>query len=308
MAITAFAEDKSTEQTARSYVDAFLKGNMQLLLEHASPELRALMKDAASMNAMRAGSVGNGAITADEKLGADYTRLVKSTKGQMFSISASVTSDGTLAGFLIQPTGEAPSNFLDYKTKADARLPFAGTWTVFWGGRSVKDNYHASYSDQRFADDIVMMKNGQTHSGIGVKNEDYYCFGQAIIAPAAGLVAAVVDGIDDNKPGKMNPAEAAGNHVVLDLGNDEYLFLCHLQKGSLKVKPGDHVTQGQAIGLCGNSGNTSEPHLHIHLQTKPNFGEGEGLPLQFEHYVASGKAVDRGEPTKGQLIHDASDK
>lgn len=83
------------------------------------------------------------------------------------------------------------------------------------------------------------------------------------------------------------------------------MFLCHFQNGSIKVKAGDRVTRGQPLGLCGNSGNSSEPHLHIHLQTTPKFGAAKGLPLQFEHYEADGKAVDRGEPTKGQQIRDA---
>ena len=100
--------------------------------------------------------------------------------------------------------------------------------------------------------------------------------------------------------------EPCGNHVVLDLGNEEYLFIAHLQTGSVKVKPGDHVKAGDAMGLCGNSGNSSEPHLHIHLQTTPRFGDGKGLPLQFQHYEADKKPVDRGEPTRGQAISDAA--
>jgi murein DD-endopeptidase MepM/ murein hydrolase activator NlpD len=104
----------------------------------------------------------------------------------------------------------------------------------------------------------------------------------------------------------MNSAEPPGNHILLDLGNDEYMFLCHFQNGSIKVKPGDHVRRAQPLGLCGNSGNSSEPHLHIHLQTTANFGAGKGLPLQFEHYEADGKRVDRGEPSKGQQIRDAA--
>jgi murein DD-endopeptidase MepM/ murein hydrolase activator NlpD len=102
------------------------------------------------------------------------------------------------------------------------------------------------------------------------------------------------------KPGAGNPA---GNHVVLDHGNGEFSLLAHLQKGSLRVKAGDTVKAGQPLGLCGNSGNTSEPHLHIHLQTGPEFpGATEGLPMAFTDFLADGKPVARGELVKGMRV------
>ncbi len=302
----AAAEEKRVDDAARQYVDAFLAGDMQKLLDHAEPPLRKLMKDADTMKSIRASTIGDHAAMSDEQLSIVYTRLVKSAAGQTFSVTATVTGDGQLSGFLIQPASEAPSKFLDYKTKADLRLPFNGNWTVFWGGRTLKENYHAVSEGQRFADDILMMKDGVSHSGDGGKNDDYYCFGQPIVSPAVGLVASVVDGVADNVPGKMNPEQTCGNHIVLDLGNQEYLFMAHFQNGTIKVKAGDRVTQGQILGRCGNSGNSSEPHLHIHLQNTPIFGSGKGMPLQFQHYQADGKLVERGEPTKGQVICHAA--
>jgi murein DD-endopeptidase MepM/ murein hydrolase activator NlpD len=68
------------------------------------------------------------------------------------------------------------------------------------------------------------------------------------------------------------------------------------------VKAGQRVVAGQELGRCGNSGNTSEPHLHFHLQDAPEFGQGNGLPAFFEHYIADGEAVERGEPVRGQTI------
>jgi murein DD-endopeptidase MepM/ murein hydrolase activator NlpD len=297
-----------TEQIARGYVDHFLDGKMQPLLDHASPELRALIKDAKTMGTIRDQTVGKATQPIEEQATVVYSRTVKSATGQTWAVTATVAADGQLSGFLIQPAGEAPSKFLDYKTKADVRLPFDGQWNVFWGGRTIKENYHAVSEGQRFAYDILMMKNGKTHNGNGNCNEDYYCYGQTIVAPASGLVVSAIDGVADNIPGKMNPAELCGNHVVLDLGNDEFLFLAHLQNGSVKVKPGDRVTQGQPLGLCGNSGNSSEPHLHIHLQTTASLEGGKGLPLEFQHYEADGKTIDRGEPTKGQAIRNVVSK
>ncbi|HEX4143048.1 MAG TPA: M23 family metallopeptidase [Pirellulales bacterium] len=293
-------------ESARRYVDAFQAGDMQKLLEHASPELKQLLKDAATAGVIRDQTIGNGAQTADEEVSVTYTRRVKSAGGQTFAIVAQVTADGQLVAFSIQPAGEAPSEFLDYQTKAKLRLPFDGAWTVFWGGRTLEQNQHAISPGQRFAYDILQMRDGATHAGDGRKNEDYYCFGQPVLAPGAGKVVAAVDGIADNIPGQANAAEPAGNHVIVDLGQGEFLLLAHLRKGSVKVKPGDRVAAGQKLGRCGNSGHSSEPHLHVHLQTTADLADGKGLPLQFQNYLADGQPVDRGEPTKGQQIASAA--
>ena len=70
----------------------------------------------------------------------------------------------------------------------------------------------------------------------------------------------------------------------------------------MAVAEGERVEAGQEIGRCGNSGNTSEPHLHFHLQTTPVLGEGEGLPAFFNAYMADGETVERGEPVRGQTV------
>lgn len=210
---------------------------------------------------------------------------------------------GAIAGFLVEPAKEpAASRFLDYRTRAAQRLPFDGAWEVFWGGRTVEQNYHAADRGQRFALDLVVVRDGASHAGEGLVPEDYHCWDRPILAPAAGTVAAAVDGLPDQAIGETDPANPAGNHVVLDLGNGEFAFLAHLRENSVAVKPGDRVDDGQAVGRCGNSGNTSEPHLHFHLQTSPVLGEGEGLPAFFNAYLADGDRIARGEPVRGQTV------
>jgi len=123
-----------------------------------------------------------------------------------------------------------------------------------------------------------------------------------ILAPADGTVLDAVDGLPDQAIGTRNTKAITGNHVMLDLGNGEYAMLAHLRQGSVAVKAGQRVVAGQELGRCGNSGNTSEPHLHFHLQDAPEFGQGNGLPAFFERYVADGEVVERGEPVRGQTI------
>lgn len=193
----------------------------------------------------------------------------------------------------------------DYRTKTELDLPFEGEWYVFWGGREAHRNYHVQARTQRFAYDFVVLRDGASHAGDGSANEDYHCYGRPILAPAPGRVATVVDTVPDNVPGEMNDQAPPGNHVVLGHGNGEHSLLAHLKHGSAAVEEGERVERGQPLGACGNSGRSSEPHLHYHLQSTPTFGEGVGLPAPFRDYVADGEAVERGEPVRDQLIRPA---
>lgn len=213
--------------------------------------------------------------------------------------------EGRVVGFAVQPasaTEAAPSRFLDYRTQAELRLPFEGEWTVVWGGREVVQNYHAAYADQRFAYDLLVVIDDATHVGDGTANEDYHCFGLDVLAPAAGRVVAVADGMADNVPGETNTVQVLGNHVIIDHGEEEYSFLAHLQMGSVAVEAGDPVEAGTVVGRCGNSGNSSEPHLHYHLQNSPEPLAGEGLPAFFVDYFADDEPVELGEPVQGQRL------
>jgi murein DD-endopeptidase MepM/ murein hydrolase activator NlpD len=147
-----------------------------------------------------------------------------------------------------------------------------------------------------------MMRGGKSHKGNGKNNEHYYCFGKRVLAPGAGVVVALANGVEDNVPGEMNPRQAMGNYVIIDHGNGEYSFLAHFKKGSVAVAQDQRVELREFLGLCGNSGNSSEPHIHYHLQTTAWFQQGKGLPAQFQDYVADGKPVKRGEPVKGQAV------
>ncbi|MDO5980993.1 M23 family metallopeptidase [Flavivirga spongiicola] len=194
------------------------------------------------------------------------------------------------------------SDYLNYETKTALELPFEDTWWVFWGGRGVKENYHAAHREQRFALDLVQRINGSTHMGNGSKNEDYYCFGKRLNAPGDGKIITVVNDVYDNIPGEFNASIPTGNLVVIDHENGEFSFLAHFKEGSIVVSVGDKVLKGQELGKTGNSGNSSEPHLHYHLQTTEDPFNGEGLPAQFQNYYANDIFVERGEPMQNESI------
>jgi len=201
---------------------------------------------------------------------------------------------------------EAFSRFLSYQTKTDLVLPFEGEWYVVAGGRTLEHNHHAWSREQRFAMDIVQQVDGRSFSGDGKVNEDYYCFGQSIYAPGDGIVVAVENGALDNPVPNVTPnhegIRGLGNYLVIDHRNGEYSFLVHFQHGTIVVHVGDVVVQGQVLGKIGSSGNSTEPHLHYHMQTTADILDGEGLPTQFQDYYANGVLVDRGELTHDEYV------
>lgn len=144
------------------------------------------------------------------------------------------------------------------------------------------------------------------HSGDGRRNEDYYAFGQPIVAPAEGVVTYVVDGVHDNVPGEMNRMFVPGNLVIIKHVDNEFSQLAHFKQYSIKVKVGDRVTRGQLLGLCGNSGNSSEAHLHFQVQTAPFFEEESSMKVFFDKVSVrrDGKTETKSDysPVKGDII------
>jgi murein DD-endopeptidase len=149
---------------------------------------------------------------------------------------------------------------------------------------------------QRFAIDYVKMDpSGRRFTGDSLKNESYYAEGVDALAVADGIVASVKDGIPENIPGPASRAvpitleTVGGNFVILDIGQARYAFYAHLKPGSLRVRPGDRVRKGQVVGLVGNSGNSTEPHLHFHLMDGTSPLGSEGIPYVHETFELIGR-------------------
>jgi hypothetical protein len=186
-----------------------------------------------------------------------------------------------------------------YRRKVSYSLPFRGEWYVYNGGPDRQSSHSWDLVAQRYAYDFVVAdaRLRRWREGTDGRNlEDYLCYGEPILAPAEGVVVEVRDGIRDApKPGTgwLDPfaADIRGNFVVIEHAEDEYSVLAHLQPGSTSVSEGERVERGQPLGRCGNSGNSSEPHLHFQLQDRPEFFEAAGLPVAFD-----GVSLDGGEP------------
>ena len=313
---SAAADPPPPLQHGRDLTRLFYEEKLDTIWEQFAPPMKDLLGSLQSLKSFREQvrrQFGREVLVASERVDFVGTTAVYERTARFEKLSAPILVqwflglDGRVTGFRVTLAEGAPSKYLQYQTKTDLYLPFRGEWYVFWGGRTASQNLHALSKDQRFAYDFVIMKGGSSHTGTGRKNEDYYCFGQPILAPGSGSVVSIENGVDDNVPGVMNACQPLGNYVIIDHGNGEFSFLAHLRCGSVKVKKGDKVKAGDLLGDCGNSGHSSEPHLHYHLQNTGEPFNGDGLPAQFRDYIADGRPVARGEPVRGQVISSSKE-
>lgn len=155
---------------------------------------------------------------------------------------------------------------------------------------------------QRFAIDWVQIVDGRTFDGDQDDNSTYYAWGQDALAVADGIVVATKDSIPENVPGINSRAvpitleTVGGNYVIIDIGDGRYAFYAHLQPGSLRVAVGDRVRRGDVVGLVGNSGNSTEPHLHFHVADAASPLGAEGIPYVFEQFEITGRMASFGQP------------
>ncbi|MFB5660282.1 M23 family metallopeptidase [Alteribacillus sp. HJP-4] len=154
-----------------------------------------------------------------------------------------------------------------------------GTYYVAHGGAHTQMNYHHAYEPQQYALDIVKLNQaGLRASGLYPKTlEKYAIYGDELTSPCDGEVVESRNDLPDFVPPEADGENVEGNYVALSCeGIDALVYIAHMQEGSAGVEEGDTVETGQRIGLVGNSGNTSEPHLHIHAEKN-----GKGVPIHF---------------------------
>lgn len=156
--------------------------------------------------------------------------------------------------------------------------------------------------------------------------ERFVGFGRRVEAPASGVVVWAHDGEPDGVARRAPLVElryaltqtrriaagveaVAGNHVVIEVdGGAGFLWVVHLRRGSVRVEPGDAVVVGQSLGEVGNSGNSTEPHVHVHLADSAQWRKATGLPIAFAGYrvvsaeAQPGAVVGHGLPRTGEIV------
>lgn len=204
----------------------------------------------------------------------------------------------------------APIRYLAAPWDLSERTPVAlgpplagGGWVVMNGCCSLRGAHRGAVlpvdgelrDAQRFAIDWLRLDaQGKIVTGDPTRVENHLAYDQPVLAVADANVTEVLDELDDQVPGSLpDPAtitvqNVEGNHVILDIGGGLYVFYAHLKKGSVRVRKGDRVRLGQELGRLGNTGNTSAPHLHLHVMTTPSALAGDGVPYVFKAFTLAG--------------------
>jgi hypothetical protein len=213
-------------------------------------------------------------------------------------------------------------------------LPFTGRWLVqnsparrvpshgtdLWGGRYAIDFVGV---DERNRTSPTL----DWRAALATEPPDrFVAFGRPVLAPADGVVVAVHDGEPDHEARRSQvallpyaltqasrirggPAAIAGNHVVLELTDGgAFVLIAHLRRGSVAVTPGMPVAEGRPLGACGNSGNSTQPHVHLQAMDGPDATRAAGLPLEFRSYRVLPRSggvpveVARGVPGESEVV------
>jgi murein DD-endopeptidase MepM/ murein hydrolase activator NlpD len=206
---------------------------------------------------------------------------LKAERGD-WDLKITVTASGQISGIYFSDP-QWPPNFTG-RNSVPMRLPFGEEWTVDQGGSEFSLNNHmgsGSYYVWHAVDLVIRNEAGKTYSGDGTKNQDYFAYGKEVLAPADGTVRMVIGGVPDNRPGSRNEFNASGNAVVIEHSPTEFSGVFHLKPYSTRLKVGDVVRAGQAVGRCGNSGNSANPHLHFHIMSSYESYKALGITPYF---------------------------
>jgi hypothetical protein len=191
-----------------------------------------------------------------------------------------------------------------YNFKTIFILPFEGSWYIANGGINIEASHSWDIYTQRYAYDFIILNNEKKSYH---KNQnfvhDYYCFSKNIIAPANGKVVKIYNGqkdftnVGDDRIDE-NASDIRGNFIIIKHSKNEYSLLAHLMKDTILVKKNEWVKTGQLIAKCGNSGHSTEPHLHFHLQNGKSFYFSAGLPILFKNFNVTKEnfTINQSEP------------
>lgn len=199
--------------------------------------------------------------------------------GETATRKLSTVAEIFVGAVFIPVTLFATSGYFPETRPVELQFPLKdGVYHVGQGGDLPLINYHNVHQAQRYALDIGKLNVFGTRAA-GLYPEqpvDYAVYGETLYSPCAGVVREAVFGLRDHWPPERDPEHPAGNYLVIEC-NGVDVVIAHMMKASAAVASGEAVMAGQAIGRVGNSGNTSEPHLHIHAER-----EGRGVPILFD--------------------------
>jgi len=306
--LTTFAFGQTEKTIYKTVADSFENNynadNFDAIFANFSIEMQKALPIEQTKEFLNGLKQQAGKITKREfvKYEQTYASYKTNFERALFAVNISVDNNSKINGLFVKPFNESNLPKLD-RNKTKLILPFNDEWTVVWGGDTKELNYHVESEAQKNAFDILITdEKGKSYKNEGKTNSDYYAFGKELIAPCDGEIVLVVDGVKDNVPGILNPVYVPGNTVIIKTANNEYLFFAHFKQHSIVVKQGQKIKQGELLGLCGNSGNSSEAHLHFHIQNIEDMNAATGVKCYFENILLNGQSKKDYSPIKKDKI------
>jgi hypothetical protein len=229
-------------------------------------------------------------------------------------IAYTLKADSQLALLADPPEVDAPEVAINPQAAIVIRPPVEGDgWLA--GAACCKPNVHRDEriaidgtriaTAETFAIDLVKVRHDRIFDGDGKAVEQYYGFGEDVLAIADGTVVSVHDGMSDQTPFVLmipqSTSDYGGNNVMLEIAPNVFAWYAHLRARSIAVKVGDVVKAGALIGKLGNTGPSEGPHLHLGLLDKPDPIAGRGLPFVFDSFTLVG-AVDFDKSEGDRLV------
>ena len=183
---------------------------------------------------------------------------------------------------------------MNKKTKNKYIIPSTDLWYITYGGYTKKDSHSYDVYGQRWAYDFDCNIDGYYYHDDGNINDNYFGYNKPILAPIDGFIVDLVDGIPDSKAYadmrvSQDSNDVRGNYLVIKANYGEYCTICHIKKGSFKVKIGDLVKQGEEIARVGNSGRTKGAHIHMQVNRGMDFFNSEPLIIVFNNILVNNK-------------------
>ncbi len=176
-------------------------------------------------------------------------------------------------------------------------LPFSGKWTVWQG-------FDGAWTHQgrwKYAYDFVITKAGKTYKNDGKFLEEYYAYQKPVFSPCRGQIISIVSNLPDNLPGIVDKTNNWGNLIIIDTTLGYFVELSHFAQNTIRVKQGQWIEVGTQLGLCGNSGYSPQPHIHVQVQATAQIG-AETLPFSFHGYLENNLFISNDLPKNKTTI------
>lgn len=229
--------------------------------------------------------------------------------------------------------GEPPSWSAGARA-VELSLPFAGRWLARNSPARRVPSHGSDLFGERYAIDFIGVDDRHRTAGtrdwrtlVATEAPDRFAaFGRPVLAPGGGTVVAVHGAEPDHEARRSQLAlvpyalgqaarirrgagAVAGNHVVVHLPeSDTFVLLAHLQSGSIRVSPGQRVVDGEQIARCGNSGNSTQPHVHLQVMDDGDPRVARGVPMAFRRFrewppgARQHRVRERGVPGENAVV------